>query len=171
MVASGICCHVYCQAASEPQSPSTCSPCFPLGGQQCVSEPAPSSCMALISRPVSTLPSTTMSPVGCSLAQPAVLLTGLVAPLPPPLQDQWFWRVRDNAVMPGYPMQISYFWRGLPPKVDAVYENSEGKFVFFKGERGWGMGMVGKSGKEGLGDLCVRGWGWVPGGVCSILEY
>ncbi|TNN67474.1 Matrix metalloproteinase-16 [Liparis tanakae] len=53
------------------------------------------------------------------------------------LQDQWFWRVRDNSVVPGYPMQINYFWKGLPPKIDAVYENSEGKFVFFKGNRFW----------------------------------
>lgn len=46
------------------------------------------------------------------------------------------WRIGDQGLYAGYPHEISRVWNELPENfthVDAVYENSDRKIIFFIG--------------------------------------
>lgn len=50
---------------------------------------------------------------------------------------QYLWRIGDNGLYEGYPLEITRMWSKLPSNfthIDAVYENKERKIVFFIGK-------------------------------------
>lgn len=51
-------------------------------------------------------------------------------------KDTWMWRIRDGELLSGYPVEFKRMWPELEPfdHIDAVFERSDGKFVFFHGQ-------------------------------------
>ncbi|KAH7960273.1 hypothetical protein HPB49_018491 [Dermacentor silvarum] len=55
-------------------------------------------------------------------------------------KGKYFWRINDQGLKPGYPVEISLFWYDLPAsleKIDAVYERPDQKIAFFIGRQYW----------------------------------
>ena len=48
-----------------------------------------------------------------------------------------FWKLTEDSVLPGYPKNISKFWKGLPGKIDASFTWANGKSFFFKDKKYW----------------------------------
>ncbi|KAK7934052.1 hypothetical protein WMY93_004948 [Mugilogobius chulae] len=47
------------------------------------------------------------------------------------------WRIRDGRLENGYPALASRHWRGIPPNIDAVFEDKSGNIWFFQGSHYW----------------------------------
>lgn len=55
-------------------------------------------------------------------------------------KGKYFWRINEQGLKEGYPVEISLFWFDLPPnfeKIDAVYERPDQKIAFFIGRQYW----------------------------------
>ncbi|XP_077510510.1 matrix metalloproteinase-2-like isoform X2 [Amblyomma americanum] len=55
-------------------------------------------------------------------------------------KGKYFWRINEQGLKPGYPVEISLFWYNLPKdleKIDAVYERPDQKIAFFIGRKYW----------------------------------
>lgn len=63
---------------------------------------------------------------------------------------EYYWKLADTEVMPGYPRRISEGWGGLPSNLDAALSWPDGKIYFFK------VKGEGKLCKKDISSLCYR---------------
>ncbi|XP_055346365.1 matrix metalloproteinase-14-like [Paramacrobiotus metropolitanus] len=52
-------------------------------------------------------------------------------------RGEYYWKLADTDVIPGYPRRISEGWGGLPSHLDAALSWPDGKIYFFKGSYYW----------------------------------
>uniref|UniRef100_G3Q370 Peptidase metallopeptidase domain-containing protein n=1 Tax=Gasterosteus aculeatus aculeatus TaxID=481459 RepID=G3Q370_GASAC len=52
-------------------------------------------------------------------------------------KSRYVWRIRDRQLQAGYPALASRHWRGIPDRIDAAYEDTNGNIWFFQGDSYW----------------------------------
>ncbi|KAM9743595.1 LOW QUALITY PROTEIN: stromelysin-3-like [Menidia menidia] len=87
------------------------------------------------------------------------------------------WRLRDGRLQSGYPALVSRHWGGLPPNIDAAFEDKTGNIWFLQGEHFWvfdagrrlrgpeplgSLGLTGLTGLTGPGVQAALRWGKDP---------
>ncbi|XP_039295486.1 stromelysin-2 isoform X2 [Nilaparvata lugens] len=52
-------------------------------------------------------------------------------------KGEYYWKLTEDSIAPGYPKHISKSWPGLPGNIDAAFTYKNGKTYFFKGSKYW----------------------------------
>jgi hypothetical protein len=72
------------------------------------------------------------------------------------------WKLYPDGLASGYPRLISDEWPGVPSNIDAATAIRSGIMYFFKGDRYWTYGAIGKSVRQSAISV---GWPGIPANV------
>jgi hypothetical protein len=75
------------------------------------------------------------------------------------------WKLLPDGFASGYPRLISDEWPGVPSNIDAATATDRGLVYFFKGDRFWTYGGIGKSVHKSAISV---GWPGVPTNVDGV---
>lgn len=79
----------------------------------------------------------------------------------------YVWRIREGRLESGYPALVSRHWKGIPPHIDAAFEDKSGNIWFFQGENYW----VFDAEMRIRGPEPIRGLGLAAGGIQAALAW
>lgn len=78
-------------------------------------------------------------------------------------KGQYYWQLKDEGIVNGYPAKISRDWDGLPGNIDAALTWSDGKTFFFKGDKYWRF--INKRREPGYPKQISAGFAGIPNNI------